>query len=109
MEIVNKARDHVIPSGAVYVGRHSPFGNPYRIGADGTRSQVIEKYRRWLWRQIETGAITRERLAIMKDVPALVCWCAPKACHGEIVRAAIRWAVEDLNRQQEDDERQQRG
>lgn len=29
----------------VYIGRGSPFGNPFQIGRDGDRKQVIEKYR----------------------------------------------------------------
>jgi len=43
----------------IYVGRKmlgipgSLLGNPFRIGRDGTRSEVISKYRRWLWEQIK--------------------------------------------------------
>ena len=29
----------------VYIGRPSKWGNPYSIGPDGTREEVIEKYR----------------------------------------------------------------
>ncbi|PIW12451.1 MAG: hypothetical protein COW35_01440, partial [Candidatus Infernicultor aquiphilus] len=32
----------------VYIGRPSKWGNPFTIGKDGTRSEVIEKYRIWL-------------------------------------------------------------
>ena len=32
----------------VYIGRPSLIGNPYRIGAHGTREQVIARYREWL-------------------------------------------------------------
>ena len=28
----------------VYIGRKSKWGNPYEIGKDGTRSDVIKKY-----------------------------------------------------------------
>lgn len=27
-----------------YIGRGSPFGNPYRIGTDGDREEVIRKF-----------------------------------------------------------------
>ena len=37
----------------VYIGRPSLIGNPYRIGAHGTREQVIARYREWLWEQIK--------------------------------------------------------
>ena len=28
----------------IYIGRPSLFGNPFKIGKDGTRAEVIEKY-----------------------------------------------------------------
>jgi len=45
----------------IYVGREMPgipgsvLGNPFQIGRDGTREEVVEKYRRWLWEQIKLG------------------------------------------------------
>src|SRR5438034_79836 len=32
----------------VYVGRPSPWGNPFVIGSDGTREEVIAKYAAWV-------------------------------------------------------------
>ena len=37
-----------VPTDAVYIGRGSKWGNPYRIGPDGDRAAVIAKYERWL-------------------------------------------------------------
>ena len=37
-----------VPSGAVYIGRGSKWGNPFRIDADGDRATVITKFERWL-------------------------------------------------------------
>lgn len=64
----------------VYIGRPSKWGNPFVIGEDGTRAQVIEKYREYL--------LTNANL--MADLPELsgkhlVCWCVPLACHGHIL------------------------
>ena len=40
------------PAGnAVYVGRPSIWGNPFVIGKDGSRAEVIEKYETWLMSQ----------------------------------------------------------
>jgi len=33
------------PEGAVFIGRPSPFGNPFVIGKSDTRAEVVEKYR----------------------------------------------------------------
>jgi hypothetical protein len=34
--------------GAIYIGRRSKWGNPFRIGVDGDGAAVIAKYARWL-------------------------------------------------------------
>ena len=49
--VLNK--HHVgIPAGAVYIGRGSKWGNPFRINCDGERAAVIAKHERWLADQI---------------------------------------------------------
>ena len=37
-----------------YIGRPSPLGNPFEIGRDGTRDDVIAKYALWLAKELET-------------------------------------------------------
>ncbi len=64
----------------IYIGRPSKWGNPFRIGRDGTREQVIEKYRQWIKEQPELLAALPE----LKD-KTLGCWCKPKACHGDVL------------------------
>lgn len=69
------------PENAVFIGRGSPFGNPFKIGEDGDRATVINKYcdylkeNHWLIRKI------KEELK-GKD---LVCFCSPSICHGDII------------------------
>jgi len=63
-----------------YVGRPTIWGNPFRIGRDGNRNEVVEKYRAWL--------LTRPEL--VQQLPTLRgkilgCWCAPKRCHADIL------------------------
>jgi hypothetical protein len=70
-----------IPEGAVYIGRPSKWGNPFIIGKDGTREEVITKYRVWLLTQPAKVEAVKHELA-GKD---LVCFCAPKACHGDVL------------------------
>lgn len=84
----------------VYIGRPSLLGNPYRIGEDGSRDEVIAKYRAWLWQQIrQRGAVYHElqRLAAIarnSDL-YLICWCKQidreVACHGDVLKSAITW------------------
>lgn len=70
-----------IPPGAVYIGRPSKWGNPFVIGRDGSRDEVIAKYRAWLDTHPELVAAARRELA-GKD---LVCFCSPQPCHGDVL------------------------
>ena len=82
-------------SGPLRVDRRSKWGNPFAIGRDGDRAQVIEKYRQDLWKKINEGRIDIEQLAKMTGRD-LVCWChPPHACHAEVLLGAIQWAVQE--------------
>jgi len=64
----------------IYIGRPSKWGNPFSIGKDGTREEVIQKYKEWISQQPE----------LLADLPSLKgkvlgCWCKPQACHGDIL------------------------
>jgi hypothetical protein len=78
--ILNLRHDRLLPE-AVVVDRTSIFGNPFRIGRDGDRAEVIRKYRAYLLSQPEMVAQVR-RLLKGKD---LACWCHPLACHAEVL------------------------
>lgn len=88
--VLNKRTD-VIPKEAIYVGRPSKFGNPFVIGRDGNRTQVIEKYRRWLADQPDLVASIKRDLAGKQ----LACWCAPLACHADILAEIANNETED--------------
>jgi hypothetical protein len=79
--VLNQHRDGR-PASAVYIGRPSPWGNPFAIGRDGDREAVMGKYVAWLGETPELVDRARRELA-GKD---LVCWCAPAACHGHVLR-----------------------
>jgi hypothetical protein len=79
----------------VYIGRGSIWGNPFHIGGSGrrTREQVIEMYRKYLWERLRVGYFTLDMLKAL-DGKRLACYCAPKQCHGDIIKRAVRWAKE---------------
>lgn len=62
----------------ILIDRSSKWGNPYKIGPDGTRSEVIEKYQRW----IKNCPELLESLDEL-DGKVLGCWCKPNSCHGD--------------------------
>jgi hypothetical protein len=80
--VVNK--HHGLPYD-VYIGRGSIFGNPFIIGEDGTREEVVNKYREYFYNRINTDASFR--LAVLSlNGKRLACFCAPKSCHGDIIK-----------------------
>lgn len=90
--VVNK-RKHAFD---VYIGRGGKFnyyGNPYKIGVDGTREEVITKYRNYFYKQIDTNIIFKRKIQSLKG-KRLGCFCVDepidhiredKHCHGEII------------------------
>lgn len=61
----------------VYIGRPSKWGNPFEIGKDGDREEVLQKYEKW----IRSQDLPFHELKGLR----LGCWCAPKPCHGDIL------------------------
>jgi len=75
------------PPDAVYVGRPGPFGNAFTIGRDGDRATVIVRYEQWL--HAPAQAALRERAVRELRGRDLVCWCAPEACHGDVLLQCV--------------------
>lgn len=64
----------------VYIGRGSKWGNPFVMGKDGTRDEVIEKYREYISQNQEL----LESLPELKGA-TLGCHCRPNKCHGDVL------------------------
>jgi len=93
------------PSGRtlIYCGRRwaghaaSPLGNPFHKVDESGREASIAKFREWLWVKVKAeDHVVLDELArilgLAKEGPiALGCWCAPKACHCDIIKRALSW------------------
>ncbi len=64
----------------IYIGRPSKWGNPFEIGKDGDREEVIKKYREWILTQEDL----LNQLYVLKG-KTLGCWCYPLRCHGDVL------------------------
>ena len=64
----------------VRIDRKTKWGNPFVIGKDGTREEVIAKYKDWIQEQPHLMGAIHE----LKG-KRLGCWCAPSACHGDVL------------------------
>lgn len=74
----------------VLIDRTTMWGNSFRIGTDGNRNEVIQKYGQWLHGSHYTDFKQKERQAILDDVhtlrgKTLGCWCKPTKCHGDFL------------------------
>lgn len=78
-KVYNKYK-HDCPHDAIYVGRPSNWGNPFRIGRDGTREEVIRKFRGYILNNAKLLAALPELRG--RD---LICYCSPLPCHADIL------------------------
>jgi len=76
MKVLNKRSSQ----DGVYIGRPSKWGNPFEIGKHGDRAEVIAKFEAYL---VNHPTLANE-LHELKG-KNLVCWCAPLACHGDVL------------------------
>lgn len=60
--------------------RPSKWGNPYRIGKDGNREEVLEKFRAYVQRRPDLRAQAKVEL----KGKVLGCCCKPWLCHGDV-------------------------
>ena|ERR1700690_2057276 len=90
--VVHKNKPH-----GVYIGRaysfmpQSLYHNPYVIGRDGDRDEVLLKFAVYWYAPEQTALRARAR----KELPfrILGCWCrVPRErCHGEIIAGYVNW------------------
>ena len=88
----------LLARGILRVDRATEWGNPYPIGTRfGSRAEVIERYRRDLWRRIRSGDLPLAKLAAVAHL-RMACHCAPLPCHAEVLARAARWAAAELEK-----------
>lgn len=94
--VVNhKTYESQIGDTVLKIQRPSIFGNPYRIGEDGDREEVINKFREYFTVRIANDSNFRHlvnfhKRRFMKNESikrlVLICCCAPLPCHGDVIK-----------------------
>ncbi len=104
IRVVNKRKDGTKPrAGEIVIAIDRPSGsvlkNQHFMAHEGMRDDVILKFSLDLTRDWNIHGPMHaeiERIAKLvrsgQDV-ALACWCAPKACHGDVIKQAIESIV----------------
>jgi hypothetical protein len=97
MKVWNK-RDPNCPKDAVYVGRPSKWGNPFKVSdpllphglsKSEKRDMVIQEYRKLILRECSPvfGFTAPTVEDVRKELKGkdLVCWCSPLPCHADVL------------------------
>jgi len=72
----------------VYIGRAGKgqdgyFGNPFNIGKDGDRAEVIRKYEAYARTRCQSDPTFKQKVKGLTG--RLGCFCSPQACHGDVL------------------------
>lgn len=67
-----------------YCGRPSIFGNPFVIGKDGNRNEVISMFKVYFNERIKTDENFKNQVLKLRD-KNLGCFCKPLACHCDVL------------------------
>ena len=87
-KVRNKDKDEPFD---VYIGRGTPWGNPFPIGKGGvgdTREEVIQKYKEYFEHELLTDPERKKALLSLRGY-RLACHCKPLACHGDIIASYL--------------------
>ncbi|NMZ65862.1 DUF4326 domain-containing protein [Pseudomonas oryzihabitans] len=84
--VVNKDKEDIYD---VYIGRGTVWGNPYQIGKDGDRDEVIRKFAYDFDRGFLKAHENFEKNLSHIRGKVIACHCKPAACHGDIIAAYI--------------------
>jgi len=71
----------------IAIDRTSPFGNPFHIGKDGGRVEVLAKYRAYFYKRVGEDPEFKQKVLALRGL-RLGCHCAPNLCHGMII---VEW------------------
>ena len=83
-----------------YIGRswgdwpESIFHNPFHVGKDGTREEVLLKFIEY-WYAPKQTLLRSLALDLIGENAILGCWCKPLECHGDIIAAYVTWKLQE--------------
>ena len=78
------------------LGEKGCFGNPYKVGPDGTREVVVSRFMDYFIDQWQNDPQLRSWWAQKlkeNDTLRLGCHCAPKDCHGDVIKSVLESAI----------------
>ena len=97
-----------LPDGWIYVAGEnrklnlsaSPLASPWTLDKESDRPILMKKYKQLLWGELKRYD-SEARLELFRLVRLarkgdlyIGCYCKPRDCHGDIIKAAIEWIIE---------------
>jgi hypothetical protein len=77
----------------IFIGRPSKFGNPFVIGEDGNRTEVIAKFEQYMRSHPDLQNYLKEL-----DGRIIACWCrTDQSCHGDVYLKLLQENYFDSN------------
>lgn len=74
-------RGEALTIGGILCDRTTIYGNPYHIGPDGSREDVIAKHDVYFRRRIKEDPKFAEGVEKLRPHSLFLCWCFPRPCH----------------------------
>jgi len=71
------------------------LGNPFVLEDEAERDKVIEAYREWAEKEYANNFVFHNVIKGLRETVKLhgelnlMCWCAPKRCHAEVIKELI--------------------
>lgn len=107
IKVIKMNSGTVLDQRTVYIGRgnarivQSPLANPFRLTATCSREQAIASYDEWLLQQLaaRSSSVVNEMNRLYELARTggltLACYCAPLACHGDVIKRLLDNTLEE--------------
>lgn len=79
----------------IRIDRDTPWGNQFEIGIHGTRDEVIDLFENNQSEKHREFVCMIAKRVLSGENVALICWCSPSRCHGDVYKKAI---LRELNK-----------
>lgn len=90
----------------VYIGRGSPWGNPFS-SKEGTKAEIvcssraeaIAMYEKWILGLVDVPGLRPPEIGYIRKAltdRVLGCFCKPRACHGDILAKICSWEESEV-------------
>lgn len=98
MQVLNKKNLSEITKDHLYIGRGSVFGNPFEMkDFRYDRELVVDLFQNYFYPALSNRSPLYKALKELEGDPDLVCFCAPQACHGDVIKEFMEFVKNHIS------------